>query len=335
MAAVPAHPPLDQAAPAPDRRVGDPPVAGRLPVHQQPQPVGPAQVAVIVDLVVLADAVEAHLLGQQHLVPDLLVGGGVVLGEVDVLVGDVLRVHRAHQVDRLTVEADVDAVDVDRAHAELPGGGVQGPFPLLEDRVQPVELRILDRPRPRIVDGEGGGDFHRERSVAGRQDQLLNRGVLRAVRAVRPQVQPHGPRRRVRGRGDADPEIGPPGLQIGGDEQVVEVGGAGHFHPYRPPDAAPMRAGGLVPRDLQLILRHRRPDRDPVGPVEGDQVGDVHRERQIAVLVGACEPAVHPHRGVVVDTGEDQRDPPAGVLGRDGELPLVPHRPPVVAEIVE
>jgi hypothetical protein len=47
---------------------------GHLFPHQQAQLVGPVQVARVLDLLVLAHAVEAHQLGQFDVAPEVLVG---------------------------------------------------------------------------------------------------------------------------------------------------------------------------------------------------------------------------------------------------------------------
>ncbi|MDQ0835288.1 hypothetical protein QF032_007132 [Streptomyces achromogenes] len=262
-----------------------------------------------------AERVDAHRLHDRHLSADRVdADRGAERAQV-VMEVDALDLG----VDAVEVEPLV-RVEAEGADAERGAAGVDDPAVDAQFGLQGVAVvRGREVPQPGTRHGElvglGGPLGHGHRG--GRT------GDRAAVRRADPgdDLDVRARAGRVR-HGGGDPDHGPlPGDLRGGDVRAP----AGHVHRLRDDQTglAVDAAAGVPAAARQPVLD---PDRDHVvGDAVGvQQVGEVEGETGVAVGVAAGLDAVAVDGGVHVDAVELDRDPLAGVRGRQREGDPVP-----------
>ncbi len=242
--------------------------------------------------------------------------------------GDVLVLAEPAEIERLAVDEEPRAVDLDRPDADRQRVSIHRHLaiaPQLDGQV--VEIALAWPPRAGVSHGKlssaarGPGDL-------GAVGVPQRDAHLQAVGARCRDLVIHGPRGAGQAGDDRDVGDVRPGRGVQPDgpvqarvvEEVMEV-------------ALARTIGGL----LDVARRDRPPGQDVVND-DGDavlgarlhDVGDVRLERRVATLVLGDAAAVDPHDRAMGRRAEAQDDPLPGPARRHPDHGLVPH----VADVV-
>jgi hypothetical protein len=194
-----------------------------LTPDEEAESVGPVQPARIFDLLVLACAVEAHLLRQLDVATQCRVGR---CGEQ--AVGPVALIEDEPEEDRSPVEAELVTDDLDLPHAEVAGDEIPSPTLGVEHlHGEVVQRRLLQRPQGK----RGLGELELDRRLRSGCDEA--RGACPAVVDV---------------GDDAESSVGLPAdeldrdfecctVDVGGEAEAVDVEVVDRLEPDRLPDA--------------------------------------------------------------------------------------------------
>ena len=311
-----ANPSLPRRAPGQERSVGD----GELGRGHHARLIAGVVILRRHDRAVVANVVEPVRLDQpQPLQVDFLVHRhGHLLGK-DVVVA----VAAKHQPP--AVQEDVRAADFDLAHPETALHGVDRRFAPENAQTGRVERRGVRRPeldagdRRREAQHLTIGQRRRQRRLGLRHGTAAGVGHFQS-RAIR-QAALAAKDRAGRTSG---------GGHVGLDVQLAQRRFRSRLQVHVAPDAAPcyVHVVGQVERAEHRVhlpaLFGIDLDRDGDGPSGRQVIGNVRLQlRQIADLLAGVV-MVDPDLGVAVYARDDQQSPPAGPVGRDGRLPLVP-----------
>ena len=243
--------------------------------------------------------------------------------------GGVFVLAEPPEVERLTVDEEARAVDLDCADADRQRVGVPRNVAIAPQQDgQIAEVTFARPPRADVRHGEpplaAGGPGGLGAVGVGQHEAPLEAFGARGLHLVvdRPggpgEARDDGDVADVRRRGGVEPDRP---VQAGVVEEVVEV-------------VLARAIGGL----LDVARRDRLPGQDVVDH-SGDAVlgarlhdrGDVGLERRVAALVLGDLAAIDPHHRAMGGRAEAQDDPLAGPAGRDPGQGLVPHVADVVA----
>ena len=295
---------------------------GHLTPDQEAQPVGPVQPARILDLLVLAGAVEAHGLGQLNVAPQVSVAG-----RCEAAGGPVALVQHQPLDIRLVETAETEIalhLVLAQAHRDVVEDGplrAPGLDRLQRHRSSPRLAAPRSHPPALQPDLQVGGaralyvEAERARRQVGLQAQRLDRA---GGQRLQPYRLPDAGRGRVE---DAFRPLLPVLLAARDGEVGGRIFGAHHEHvaalPHGPRD---VDAEGRVPALVRHQLRVIHPDGGPV--VDRAEV-------QHETLCGRCVKAAPVPDHVVRPAIHEARQLP---LGREGDVDAVGEAPGIGAE---
>ena len=255
--------------------------------------------------------------------------------QVDVAVGIIDKIQRAGEVNRLVVEQDLRAPGGDLAHTEVGGCLVQRLGAIEHRRRHFVQLRVVQVPKDRILDFQYRGGPH-GCDAGGRSDgqRLDRRENLLAIGG-------HGGRAQLKiaivprwRRSDFQFHLGRLIVDIGLDKNIGNISLARDFNPRTAPDSAHAQEGRFrIVRQQRGIGKIPDLNRQRVFLAIVHQVGDIDGERLEGAFVLASRLAVDEKLGAPVHPHELDRDALTARVGRDVELPLVPRRADVAAQV--
>ena len=265
-----------------DERVVAFAAAGHILPDEHTQPVAVIVPAVALDLDVLAQHVEAHVLGQLDVIDERVVArrGVEPVRPVALIEQAVVKIRLA--VEKQAAHAVLVCLDAALAHGKV---AVDRVVP--ERHAEGVERRVLRRPGAERLHRHVRRHTRREREALSLQIDHALAGALNGdLHLMRVEQRRHA--------------------------QGMDIVLRHALEPDRLPDAALRRVPDavrvqrlLAARELGLIRRVAHAHEDRV--FLGQHLGDVHRERQVAARVRGQLHAVAPHGRDLIDRAEVQQ----------------------------